>query len=273
MDTQAVSFLAWAHTRGVRCDEHVTTRQSDGEGLGLIACSDLAEDLAVVIVPLSAVLRVEPTGSMVALVSTLDQVHGLALTLCVASSVEGGCGPWLALWPEAPVGSWELSEADWAQLSWWTELAQLHAQQTTDARQAYEEHIKPFCAERGEACPPWERFVWAVSMVLSRAAGVRRQSPTLARPEPCGVRRAPRPARPCSTLRPSLTARPTGRDEWRQEANPNPNPNPHQVEMSGDKRLVLAPLLDLLNHRPSGVSNCRLCFELGPEVGVGLCLT
>ena len=41
--------------------------------------------------------------------------------------------------------------------------------------------------------------------------------------------------------------------------------------MSGDKRLVLAPLLDLLNHRPSGVSNCRLCFELGPEVGVGLC--
>lgn len=178
MDTQAASFLAWAHTRGVRCDEHVTTRQSDGEGLGLTACSDLAEDLAVVIVPLSAVLRVEPTGSMVALVSTLDQVHGLALTLCVASSVEGGCGPWLALWPEAPVGSWELSEADWAQLSWWTELAQLHAQQTTDARQAYEERIKPFCAERGEACPPWERFVWAVSMVLSRAAGVRRQSST-----------------------------------------------------------------------------------------------
>ena len=115
---------------------------------------------------------------MVALVSTLDQVHGLALTLCVASSVEGGCGPWLALWPEAPVGSWELSEADWAQLSWWTELAQLHAQQTNDARQAYEEHIKPFCAERGEVCPPWERFVWAVSMVLSRAAGVRRQSST-----------------------------------------------------------------------------------------------
>ena len=205
MDSLAARFLAWAHARGVQHDEHVTTKQSDGEGLGLIACSDLAEDVAVVTVPLSAVLRVEPTGSMVALVSSLDQVHGLALTLCVASSDDGGCGPWLALWPEAPVGSWELGETDWAQLSWWTDLAQLHAQQTSDARRAYEERIKPFCAERGEACPPWERFVWAVSMVLSRAAG---------------------------------------------------------VEMSGDKRLVLAPLLDLLNHRPSGRSNCRLCFEL-----------
>ena len=198
MDSLAASFLAWAHARGVQHDEHVTTKQSDGEGLGLIACSDLAEDLAVVTVPLSAVLRVEPTGPLVALVSSLDQVHGLALTLCVASSDEGGCGPWLAPWPETPVGSWELGEADWAQLSWWTDLAQLHAQQTNDARRTYEDRIKPFCAERGEECPPWERFVWAVSMVLSRAAGVRRQSsrhpPT--RLELTSVRRAPRPARP-----------------------------------------------------------------------------
>ena len=50
MDSLAASFLAWAHARGVQHDEHVTTKQSDGEGLGLIACSDLAEDLAVVTV-------------------------------------------------------------------------------------------------------------------------------------------------------------------------------------------------------------------------------
>lgn len=185
--SEASSFLAWALTRGVHCDEHVTTRQSNGEGLGLIACSDLPEGLAVVVVPLSAVLRVEPTGSMAALVSSLDQVHGLALTLCLASSIEGGCGPWLALWPEAPIGSWELSEVDWARLSWWTELTQLHTQQTNDARHAYEERIKPFCAERGETCPPWDRFVWAVSMVLSRAAGVcRHHTPALA-PVACGT--------------------------------------------------------------------------------------
>jgi hypothetical protein len=237
MDTQAASFLAWAHTRGVRCDEQVTTRQSDGEGLGLIACSDLAEDLAVVIVPLSAVLRIEPTGSMVALISSLDQVHGLALTLCVASSIDGGCGPWLALWPEAPVGSWELSEADWAQLSWWTELAQLHAQQTNDARQVYEERIKPFCAERGEVCPPWERFVWAVSMVLSRAAGVRRQSFTH---PPSAQWRAARPA-PCSSLHPSLTARPTGRDEWGQEVGAGAPPR--SAQPPSEWRLQLPSLL------------------------------
>ena len=184
--TEAVGFLAWALGRGVQCDEHVATRHSDGEGLGLIASFDLPEDHAVVVVPLSAVLRVEPTGAMAALVSSLDQVHGLALTLCVVSSIEGAVDPWLALWPEAPIGSWELSEVDWARLSWWDELAQLHAQQTSDARQAYEKHIKPFCAEHGETCPPWERYVWAVSMVLSRAAGVRPHHPPTPAPAQAG---------------------------------------------------------------------------------------
>ena len=201
------AFLSWVLARGVQC-EHARIRHSDDEGLGLIATADLPIGTAVMMVPLSAVIRVRPTGAVGALVSSLDQVHGLALTLCLASAA-GGLEPWLALWPEAPLGGWELSAADWTRLGWWNELTVLRAQQKDGARRAYEEQVAPFCAEHASEltspCPSWERFVWAVSMVESRAAG---------------------------------------------------------VEMSGDRRLVLAPLLDLLNHRSGRDSNARLCFEL-----------
>lgn len=205
--TTAQAFLEWALAQGVQL-EATACVESKGEGLGLTAKTDLLEDAAVITVPLGATLMVKPEAGDAAfapLLSRLHQVHGLALTLCMAS-VDGqrDVGPWLALWSEEPVGGWGMTEEEWAKLGWCTELTDLHAQQNSDAKRAYDEDIVPHFADVGKAdsCPTWERFVWAASMVLSRAMG---------------------------------------------------------VDMSGDKRLVLCPYIDLLNHRLA--SNARLSFE------------
>ena len=209
----AQAFVDWAVAQGVQL-EATSWVESEGEGLGLTAKTDLLEDAVAIAVPLAATLMVRPEAGDAAfapLLSRLHQVHGLALTLCLASADEQrGVGPWLALWSEAPVGGWGMTEAEWAELGWCKELTELHKQQNTDAKRAYDEHIVPHFADLGKpgSCPTWERFVWAASMVLSRAMG---------------------------------------------------------IDMSGDKRLVLTPYIDLLNHRLG--SNARLCFEHADSSG------
>ena len=202
----AQAFVEWAVAQGVQL-EATTCVQSEGEGLGLTAKTDLPEDSVAISVPLKVTLMVKPEASDAdaPLLSRLHQVHGLALTLCLASTDEHrDIGPWLALWSVAPEGGWGMTEAEWTTLGRCTELTDLHAQQHSDAKCAYDERIVPHFADLGQAesCPTWERFLWASSMVLSRAMG---------------------------------------------------------IDMSGDKRLVLCPYIDLLNHRLT--SNARLCFE------------
>lgn len=171
------AFAAWALEQGVLCEAAEMT-QSETEGLGLVARTQLPEDAAVVTVPLGATLHVQPQAdaALATLFTGLHRVHALALTLCTASAAGGkrDLAPWLALWSTQPLGGWGLSEEEWAALAWCTDLTTLHEQQDADAKQAYHEQICPYFSEHGDAsaCPSWERFVWAVSMVLSRAMNV-----------------------------------------------------------------------------------------------------
>jgi hypothetical protein len=147
------------------------------EGCGLEAARQIDKDEVIVSVPLSAALMARPLdydGLYAELFVTLAPTHALALALCIATAEDAGqLSPWLKFWPQNAAGGWGFGAAEWSALDWCHEAVSLHESQLTAARKAFDEKIAPHLA-RGAAAgcsgPSWERFVWALSMVSSRAA-------------------------------------------------------------------------------------------------------
>ena len=162
LNTSVPNFQEWCVSRDIDASAVVFTH-SAAEAYGLEAARDLPANAPVITVPLAAAIMQNgaETGS-------LEPTHALALTLCLATQVGPDLTPWLSLWPSAGEGAWRFSPEDWASLSWCQEAMALHSAEKSAARQAYDEKIAPHVP----TCPSWERFVWALSMVGSRAAGV-----------------------------------------------------------------------------------------------------
>ena len=162
LQAEKMSFEAWCAKSDIDSSS-VALTHSAHEDYGLEAARDLEANAPVITVPLEAAIMQKgaETGS-------LEPTHALALAVCLATQAGPDLTPWISLWPSTPVGGWGYGSEDWASLAWCPEAEALHSGQMQAARQAYDEAIAPHMP----ACPSWERFVWALSMVASRAAGV-----------------------------------------------------------------------------------------------------
>ena len=169
------SFAAWCASREIDASS-VSITHTEAEGIGLTAAKDLGPNEALIVVPIAAAIMHESAGAEHGtLMQSLDPTHALAIALCIATQSSTGAddvSPWTALWPPAPVGGWGYGAEAWASLSWCAEAAALHDEQSRAAKLAYTERIEPHFGGLSQACPSWERFVWALSMVSSRAAAL-----------------------------------------------------------------------------------------------------
>ena len=171
------SFAAWCASREIDASS-VSITHTEAEGIGLTAAKDLGPNEALIVVPIAAAIMHESAGAEHGtLMQSLDPTHALAIALCIATQSSTGAddvSPWTALWPPAPVGGWGYGAEAWASLSWCAEAAALHDEQSRAAQLAYTERVEPHFhgLSTSEACPSWERFVWALSMVSSRAAAL-----------------------------------------------------------------------------------------------------
>ena len=197
------ALLAYAEAKRVVVHEAVSVKHSPEEGFGLFTDKPLEKGELVIRLPLSSTLSLakDLPPSLAPLLSSLEPRLALAVLLCLTRGIED----WIANWPVQPQGSWGLCHTPgWENLvSWNRELAHRHAESTASVHEAFHTTIRPFLTATDDLGDiNYQRYLWAVSMVDSRAA---------------------------------------------------------RVHLYGEERLVLMPLVDLLNHRSE--PSCSLAFE------------
>ena len=167
------AFVGWCKRAGIDTAA-VDGSSSASEGGGLVAARAIGADDTILAVPLDVSLEVDVKrphlAPHAALLAALEPTHALALAVCLSTAADADLAPWLALWPQTAVGAWGWRAAEWEAVAWCDEAAELHVPLRGAAQAAYDDKIAPHFAERDSACPTWDRFEWALSMVSSRAA-------------------------------------------------------------------------------------------------------
>ena len=172
IEEQIQAFRAWCSACGITWHTAVQIVATDDEGLGVFATADawgcggggIEVGEVIISVPRRAALSLSTHHAVAATGAVLDQKHGLALA---AASQPEPMQPWLALWPQETIGSWD--KDSWPAFGWNLELRALHEQQEALARRAHERISS--VGEAG-AAPTWSKYRWAMGIISSRAADV-----------------------------------------------------------------------------------------------------